>query len=380
VAVTVLVCDSVRTALTSPVPFTSLTVEIKFNAVGTGEFVAPLDAGLVGALETPESTVLVIRDGAVFAGGPVEKPGGLSWTPDQGDGTVKVNFGTWEAYLGRRLTYPDPGLASTAQVSASWAAVSTNAELVLRDLVDLNAGVGALADRSIPGLALGALASVGTSIDLTTRFEPLLDTLRKAATAGGGLGFRIVTDATLLRFEVYQPTDRSGSVRFSRSLRNLQSLTTDPENPAATVALVGGDGTGAARDIVECSNTTALSAGWWRSETWVNQASTATTATEMAQAGSAALAEKGPKTGVACVAVDGPQGSYAVDYWIGDQVSVEPTPGVSIVDVVTSVKLTSDPTKGDLLVAVVGSGARTTTRQLQLLLDVERRLARTERG
>lgn len=378
-SVTVLVCDSTLAPVTDPVAYTSLSCEPKFNAVGSGEFTAPATPDLVDAVTTPGNSVVIVRDGIYFGGGPIEKPGCLTWAPDAGVGEVTVNFATWEQVLTRRLTYPDPTLAANAQVTTAWSSVATNAEIIMRNLVDQNAGDSAATARRISGLHLGDLAGVGTSIDCTTRFEVLTDVLRRVAAAGGGLGFRIrQAGRSDLRFEVYAPRDQSASVRFSRSLNNLLTLKTDPEAPTATVVLVGGDGTGVDKTIVERSDAAAV-ASWGRYEMWVNQSGSDTTLTEMAQAGDAALVEKGEKPGVSATAVDGPKARYGTDYQLGDQVSVEPTPGVSVVDVVTAVKLTAVPDRGDQVVATVGTGA-TTARQRQQAREMERRMGRLERS
>jgi hypothetical protein len=376
---TVLICGSDHLPVTSPVQYVTLNCELKFNAVGCGELVAPATPDLVDAVTTPGNSVVVVRDGEYFGGGPIERPGCVSWSPDAGVGTITVNFGTWDQLLTRRLTYPDPELDADAQTSTSWAATAANAETAMRDLVYLNAGQGALATRQFAGLYLGDLAGVGTSIDVTTRFEVLIDVLRKIATAGGGLGFRVrQVGQSDLRFEVYEPTDRSESVRFSRGLMNLTSLKTDPEAPTGTVAIVGGDGTGASRTIVERSDTTAV-ASWGRYEIWVNQSGTDTTTTEMQQAGDTALVEHGEKAGISCTAVDGAQAQYGVDYWLGDQVSIEPTSGVSVIDVVGAVKLVSTPQGGDVVSPTIGS-TQTTSRQTRQAREVERRMGRLERS
>lgn len=376
----VLVCGADRIPVTDPVPYTSLTAEIKLNAVGTGEFEAPAEPALVDAVSTPGNTIVVIYGGGYFAGGPIEKPGCLPWDATAGIGTIKVNFATWERYLADRITYPDPTVAAESQVLTSWAATATNAETVMRDLVTHNAGPAALTPRVVPGLVLGASSGASTSIDLTTRFEALTDVLRKAATMGGGLGWRVRLDGPLrssqLLFEVYTPRDLSTDVIFSRSLGNVLSLSTEPEAPTATVAIVGGDGAGGSRAIVERSDPSAV-AGWGRVEKWVNQSSTATTPAEMQQAGDAALVEFGEDPGLSCTAVDSSQARYG-DYGLGDIVGIETGVGVFLSGAVTSVKLTSTPDKGDTVTPTIGRNPR--SRQASQARDVERRMARIERS
>jgi len=374
----VLVCDSDRSVRYGPVAYTDLSAEITFNGVGSGQFAAPADPGLLDAL-SPGATVSVARDGVWWSGGPVEGPGDMDWSPGEGVGLVTVRWATWESLVAPRLVYPQPGVAADSQTATAWTATAANAETVMRNLVNLNAGPGALAARRVPGLLLGALASVGGNVTVSSRFEALLDVLRRVASAGGGLGFRVVQDSSDLLFEVYETADRSSSVRFSRSLRNLERLTLRPESPRSTVAIVGGEGSGGTRTIVERQNTAALSEGWLRSEEWVSHSGTGATSAELAEVGDAALVEHGPSTGMSCVAVDGPHARFGVDFAVGDLVSVEVGPGAGVVDVVSSASLTSTADAGTRVVVGVGDRKRSTVRQLLMLRELERRIALLER-
>lgn len=377
--VTVLITDSGGTVVTNPVTtYTSTTLQLKFNEVGSGELLAPADDWLVEAVTTPGNQVAVIRQGGVFGGGPIEKPGAIEWGPEGGVGNVRVNFATHEAHLARRLTYPDPTLVSTdAAQPLAYVATATNAEVVLRNLVNLNAGPGALAARQVPDLILGSLASVGTNVDVSTRFETLTEVLRTVAVAGGGLGWRIVQVGGSLEFQVYAPADRSGDVRFSRSLGNLRALSTDPEAPTATVAIVGGDGTGDARTIVERTNSTAVTL-WGRTEIWVNQGGTGAVSGELDQAGDVALVEGDEVTGVQAAAVDTQWARYGVDYFLGDLVGVELVPGAAVSDLVTAVTLTATPDRGAEISPTIGT-ERTGSNQARQLRDLVKRVGRLER-
>jgi hypothetical protein len=379
VATTILVCDRNLRAVAQPVQrWTELTAEQKFNAVGSGEFIAPGYADLVTGLNLPDSRVVVQVNGQVWCSGPVDKPGNQAWTPTDGDGLIKVNFATNEALLAERLVYPQPNLAITAQTTAEYLATNTNAEVLMRTLVNLNAGPGALAARQIPNLTLGGLNTIGTNVDYTGRGEPLTDALRSIASAGGGLGWRVRQQGTGLLFEVYLPVNRSGYVRFGRNLGNLREMTTDPEAPTCTAAIVADDGEGTARVIVERTNASAIAAGYRRIEQWVNNGS-GTTA-ELNAAGDLALLAGAARTGLDVTAVDGPQTQFGVTYFLGDTVAVEVLPGLAVNDQVVSVKLTATPDSGEVVSPTIGGDSpHLSSAVLEVLRELQRRVGILER-
>lgn len=378
-AVTVLITDAAGTVVTNPVTtYSSISLELKFNEVGSGELLAPADDWLVEAVTTPGNQVIVIRQNTVFGGGPIEKPGAIEWGPEGGVGNIRVNFASHEVHLAGRLTYPNPALAATdAAQPLAYTATAANAEVVLRDLVNLNAGPGALTPRRVPDLILGALASVGTNVTVSTRFEVLTEVLRTVALAGGGLGWRIEPVGSTLEFQVYAPTDRSEDVRFSRSLGNLRALTTDPEAPTGNVAIVGGDGTGDARTIVARTNSSSVTL-WGRKEIWVNQGGTGAVTGELEQAGDIALTEGDETTGIQATAVDTQWARYGTDYFLGDLVGIELVPGTAVSDLVTAVTLTATPDRGAEISPTIGSERRG-SHQARQLRELAKRIGRLER-
>lgn len=377
--VTVLLTNATGTVVTNPVTtYTSATLELKFNETGSGELLAPADDWLVEAATTPGNRVVLVKAGTVFGGGPIEKPGAIEWGPEGGVGNLRINFATFEAYLGDRLTYPNPALAATdALQPLAYTASAVNAETVLRNLVNLNAGPGAIVARQVPNLTLGAVATVGANVTLSTRFEILTDVLRAVAIAGGGLGWRVVQDGTALEFEVYAPVDRSIDVRFSRSLGNLRALRTDPSAPTGTVAIIGGDGTGDTRTINERSNATGVTL-WGRKEIWVNQGGSGATSTELNQAGDVALIEADEVTGIEATAVDTLWARYGTDYFLGDKVGIELVPGSAVADYVTAVTLTATPAGGAVVSPTIGT-ERSGPTQARQLRELVKRVGRLER-
>lgn len=378
----ILVTDGNLVPLGDPIEqWTSLSLKLQFNAVGSGTVVLPALPDVLSRVIANRARLLVIRDGAYFMGGPIEAPGPfdrVTGSDAEQPGQLTIGFADDLAWIANETTYPDPTHASTAQTAAYYTATSTNAETLMRDLVNLNAGPGALAPRQVPALALGSVAGVGTPVNYSTRFEPLCDALRAVALAGGGLGFRTIQSAGQILFEVYQPADLSNRVRFSWGLGNLLEVHYTPQAPTATVAIVGGDGTGSSRTIRERVNSAAVTR-WGRIEVFVNQGATSDT-TQMDQAGDQALADGGEQAQLSVVAVDADGQRYGTDYQLGDIVAVEVYPGLQISEVVRAVTLTATPDSGEVVSPLIGSDSTITDLPtLKRLRQIEARLGQLER-
>lgn len=381
-SVTLLVTDRNLAPVGDPIStWTNLDIVGRFNEPISGSFDAPADAGLMAQFGSG-NRIVVVRDGAVFAAGPIEKPGPLQWEAGGGDnggrGKVTVHFADDSPLIAGKVAYPDPTRDAITQTTATSWTMTDTAENVMRALVDANAGPGALAYRRVPQLVLGPAAGLGSTITLTLRYDPLGDALRSAAIAGGGLGYRTAQVGTAIEFQVYAPVDRSAHVRFSRELGNLRALTWDPEAPTVTAAIVAGQGEGTARQIREVADATAI-AGWWRLEAFVDQRQTNVTA-ELDAAGREALASGGEQAKLTTVTVDTADQRYGRDYQLGDIVTVELWPGAEVADVVRGFHLQASAKSGEVMTAVIGSqDATRDPRWLAVGRDLYRRLGRLER-
>lgn len=382
--ITVLITDRDLVPVGDPIAeWTSLDSVLKFNEPAASSITLPATNTILDQVNTDGGRIVLMRDGAIWSAGPIERTGPYTWSAAAGEssgtGQLTVSWTDDLALIAGRLTYPDPTAAETAQATDFYEVTATNAETIMRGLVNLNAGPGALTARRIPQLALGSVAGVGSNIDVKTRFEPVTDVLRSAALAGGGLGFRTRQSGSSILFEVYAPADRTGRIRYSRGLGNLRSFSYEPEAPTCTTAIVGGDGTGSSRTIRSSSDSTAT-ARWWRLERWVNQSSETST-TVMDQAAAEALAAGAERAQLRAETVDTADQRYGVDYQLGDRVSVELYPGVEIAEVVRAVRLTASPDQGEVVTPLIGSSDATTDpRLVALYRSIERRLGRLERS
>lgn len=356
-AIKLLTTDRNLTVVGDPIVcWSKVTSVLRFNVASSGQFDAPAYPWLLDQLETG-SRIVLIRDRTVWCAGPLIEYKYSKAVQGQAShyGTITVTFADDFAPVGGRVTYPNPAVAADDITQpARYNLAATNAETAIRNLINLNAGPGALTARQIPQLVLGTVAGVGSNISVSTRFEPLMDAVRSAAIAGGGLGVRTRQVGDQIVVEVYQPVDRTGSVRFSFGLRNLVSADYTRTAPTLTAAIVGGQGEGADRTITEYLDTAGVTA-WGRLEQWVDQRNT-NDATELDQSGTEALAEGGEKAQLATVTVDTDTQRYGEHYGLGDRVSIEVWPGREVADVVRSVQLDAESSTGaETVTATVGS-------------------------
>lgn len=358
-----------------------LTATPQFNAAGTATVSLAATPDIVEALLTERSRIDVIDDGRYFMGGPVEQDT-VDWSADQDGnsrGVITVNFSDDLARIVDEVAYPDPAHASTAQVDAFYAPGAINAETLMYDLVNLNVGPGGIAARRIAKLVMASPASIGSTVTISTRFEPFGDLLRRVAIAGGGLGFRTEVVGRTRRLTVYDPTNLTTAIRFTRPLNNLRVAHLEISKPTCNVAIVGGDGTGLTRPIVERTNPASI-ARWGRVVQFVSAADTSDT-TEMQQAGDQALADGGERGQVSFTATETDGQRYGVDYVLGNIATCEPYEGLPIAGVIRAVTLTHSPKEGKVISPLIGTDAAITdSRTLNVIRKIETRLGLPERS
>lgn len=362
----------------------AIDVTKNFNQPDSGSFTVPAYPEYMSSLLRGNRAML-IREGEIFTAGPMERPGGYEWGVGGNDasdepepGLITVDFTDDSVHPASRLVYPNPALAANLQGTAAYYEATGNAETLMRALVDLNAGPGALLERRTPKLILGAVAGVGTSVVVKSRFEPLGDVLRLLATSGGGLGYDVKQVGNDLVFRVFAPEDKSGVARFSRGLGNLRSVKFDIDAPTGTYAIVGGSGEEDLRTIVIRSNP-AEEATWWRSELWV-EASSQDEGGGLEQAGDEALAQAGEQVNLVTITIDTEDVKYGREYQIGDLATVEVLPGIEVVDTVRSAHYTYTPDEGESVSVLIGSQEATRDPAwIQLTQQFAARLGRLER-
>ncbi len=382
---TLLITDANLEVLGDPITcWTSLDCTLRFNEPGSGFFKSPAYPWLREQI-IPGARVVVNRhtwDGpgsGIVMAGPIEKY--IDERSDNGenagDGKITVNFSDDLAKVVARLVYPNPAQTPSAQTTDAWT-YTGNAELALREVVNKNAGPGALANRQIPQLVLGSLASVGSSVTVTSqRMQPLGEVARQIAQVGGGLGFRTRQVGDQIVFEVYAPPDKSDNVRFSFALNNMKYIAYEVTAPKATTVIAGGQGEAADRNLHERNNS-AEEAVWGRYEALASTAGGDATAAQ--DTGDRMLAESAATVRIPSNVADSPDQRYGIDYELGDIVAVESRPGQQILDVIRTVHLQAWPTAGSIFAPFVGDqSAQTTPLWAKRLRELEERLGTLER-
>jgi hypothetical protein len=204
------------------------------------------------------------------------------------------------------------------------------AEAAIRKAVSDNA----IASRPINLLRLGALNGFTPAASFQATYKYVLTTL-SALSKSSGIGFRVRLDVPnkALIFETYTGTDRTVTqsaipyVLFSDEFNNIvgPAYTLNSQN-YKNVAIVGGEGEGAARVIVEVDQTN----GEPRRELWVDAKDLKQgdlTITEyqaqLRQRGLEKLAELAKSESFSADAVNTENFGYLTDWDLGDIVSFE---------------------------------------------------------
>lgn len=321
-----------------------ITAAPKFNDVGTWELVLDHRQPEAALLMQPNHGLeVVLEPGITLTSGPtkkrrIERAGNAT--------TATISGVSDDIWLSRRIAHMQPATAAPPYSAAEHDVRTGTCSTVLRAYVNANAGPGALAQRAVPNLVLATDPVAGTPVTGRARLQVLLELLQGLALSGGGLGFRLIQIGNQLRFETYQPYDRSQSVKFSDELGNLGDYSFESEIPEATYVYCGGGGEGTARTFVEGSDAAALSE-WGRFEMFRDRRDT-TTPDEMTQSITEELAEKAGKVALSITPFDTPQQSYGKQYWLGDKVTVM-VGGEPIVEQIRAVTLSYD-TSGPLTV------------------------------
>jgi hypothetical protein len=376
---TVLITDKNLNVVGDPITcFTQLDITLRFNEPGASIITVPAHQWIVDQM-VPSYRAVIIRNGIILMTGPLE--GVLHEQADDGEnggvGMLTINSSDDLAWVAARCTYPNPAQTVAGQTSDNWT-FTGNAEVGLRTLVDANAGPSALAARQVPKLKLGALASVGSNITVkATRMQPLLDLGRQMASLGGNIGFRTRQSGTDILFEVYQPTDRSGTVRFSFGLGNLKYRAYKLSAPKVTAASVGGQGAGADRAMIERTNATEL-ASWGRYEGHVARPGSSA-AQALQDDGDQALADGAATVQLSANTADTPDQRFGIEYNLGDKVALETFAGQQYADIVRTVHIQVFATSGEIVSSTVGNqAANTDPAWVAKVREIDERLGRIE--
>ncbi|MEQ4716091.1 hypothetical protein [Nonomuraea sp. B19D2] len=231
--------------------YTSLDVISRFNAVGSWALSVPADSNEAAILQEGGGIIVWI-DGVPtpVMSGPIRSIN-HTWSADQpGAGQVVYTGLSDETLLWSRVTLPVPTAEIDGQTADRYTAAGA-AATVLGQLVNVNAGPLARADRVIPQLDV-PYSALGDRVSITTRFDTLGVKLQEIA-AAAGIGWRLRQGASdRLSFDAYRPVAHSsGQATFSPSAGNLAAYTYKLTAPSATRFILAAQGEGKDRWLRE---------------------------------------------------------------------------------------------------------------------------------
>ncbi|MFS4103753.1 siphovirus ReqiPepy6 Gp37-like family protein [Streptomyces sp. PD-S100-1] len=361
--------------------YTSLTVIPRYNAIGAISLDISADSDSAPLLAEGNGLIVQTAAGQTVMSGPIRTVDWSRTASDAGAGQLKVGAVSDDEILARYTCWPSPTTAIGSQTASAYKLASVAAETGMRTLVNINAGPGALASRKNPLLTLAADGARGGTITRqVNQFDNLLVVLQDIAGAAR-LGFRVIQIGSALQFQVYTPTDRSSTARFSFGFGNLTdaSYTTTP--PTCTRAIVVAGGSSSPRVCKTYDKADPLFPGLVL-EQFVDQTSVDTASVDLAaqmdQAGAEALTNGAGQGSLAITPIDIPNLRYGRDYNVGDTVSAQLRGGDWYTDIVREVTLTSTTTDSTVKATVGGDagGTSTVARIYQYIAQVKRDVGR----
>lgn len=328
-----------------PADLVGFEAVLRFNEIGTWKVTLPVGNRMAEYLTQPGAGLVITTEQGTLLSGPT-----ISVVTNQ---TTEDVVGSYEItglddslLLKERLAYPTPTTADVTAQTSAYDVRTGAAETVMKAYVDANIGPSAPAARKVAALTVEDDLGRGATVTGSARFETLQELLASLADVSG-LGFTIEQVGNELEFQVYQPVDRSGTVRLDLFNGRLSKTEYSFSQPKVTRTIVGGDGDEAARVFVERSSTESLAAenAWGRRIEVFTDSRSTTDTTELEQAGDEVLAKDGKtQVSVSISPSDNQTMLFGKDWFLGDQVTV----------VVGSTELSSVVTEVGLLIGSDG--------------------------
>ncbi len=299
---------------------------LRFNNVGVWSIEMVATVEMAQLLSTPGYGIIVThKDAGVILSGPTISAETIY---EQGDplGVTKIMGVDDSVILADRLAYPQPSNADVATQTSAYDSVSfMQASTAMYWYVERNLKPGvASATRAIPNLTIATDTGIGSDISKSARFD-VLGTLLADIAAIDGLGFDIKQVDGNLEFNVFQPTDRSGTIRMDVANQTLSKTSFGYGAPQITHAIVAGQGQGLNRQLIDVTTTDSLSAESLfarRIESFIDQRNTGDV-DELTQAGLEKLADGGQtQTSVDVIPSSDITMQYGTDWNLGDKVTV----------------------------------------------------------
>ncbi len=327
---------------------TSLTATPRHMLASTAEISLPashrLAAKLVDADNTIGPRILIQHRGQELVSGWVGDVRGFG---PAHSAQLTVNVDGYFNLLHDILAWPNPrgGIGSQGGDGGFYKATGP-AETVAKNLIEAN-----VARLGLP-VEVEPSAGRGAKISIEARFTTLADALLEKVEAAG-IGLRVVQNPAGYRVEAYAPTV------WGRTLTEASGSVLSwawAKHPAkATRVVVGGSGAREQRVFRNVANTT-LEAGVGRIREHFTDGLETTDNTELDKAGQEYLTTNGPALGLSVELQESKHLTYggAKGLRVGDKVSLEVGPGLTIEDVLREAPLTWTKEQGVSISQQVG--------------------------
>lgn len=302
----VTVCDRTLTRVAVADQLVAMEANLRWREVG-GWQITVGDGPAADALRERGSSIVIDVDGTVVASGPTRT---AAWGPD---GTLEVygyDDGVW---LDDRVALPDMSGPDTINAVKAYTGA---AETVLLDVVADNVGPAAAAARQAIALMPAGQAR-GVSGTWKATGQPLSDLVREIAVQQGW-GWQVIQNGSDRRFRLLVPADLTASVLLHDDLDALADWERTLGRPEASWVYAAGPEATGVREVVDGGDAEP----WGRIERW-QAARTATDIGELADERDATLAERGPIDTVTADPAPIEAFRFAVDYGLGDIVSLQ---------------------------------------------------------
>jgi hypothetical protein len=322
--------------------YESAEVFARINDVSSWNLRLPTDTDAGRLFSTDTFARLEVRvDDLVWRSGPMTR---LERTVDVDGDWLNVDGVDDTVWLLRRLAHPQPGSATPPYSTTAYDVHTGAPSTVIAELVNVNAGPGAVPLRRVANLVVPTPPAIGANVTVNARWDNLL-ALCQGIAQGAGLVFDIV-DLTL---NVYAPADNG--IVFSAGLETLGGWVLTAPAASANYVFVAGSGEGTARLIRELIDQVSIDT-WGRVETFQDRRDTGNILL-LDQAGRDTLASTVTPISVVFTPIDTDGQTFGRDWNLGDVATVV-AGGLTVVDEIREIHVTLDDA-GATVVPSVGA-------------------------
>lgn len=313
------------------IPFDDLLLKMQpvYCGVGSWTVQLPVEHRAVPYLRAPGAGIVVtnLRTGEALLSGSTSRPAKRATVSDP-KGLISISGLTDDRLLWDARAFPSPSIADPAAQTAANDIRTAQASSLMRQYVNANIGPGSPVARRGTSLrnniVLGPDPALGPVVSRRPRYDVLGDLLYGIAVEAG-LGFRLVQVGNTLEFQVYQPSDRTRTIRLDIHNGTLNEQSVEVAVPEVTRMIIGGQGEGVNRQMISMTTPQSVQAedDWGLIiEEFKDQRNTGVEG-ELESAGLERLNEAGfTKVALKATPSNDQTMIFLTDFFMGDRVSV----------------------------------------------------------